>query len=501
MICVSDFELDIILNIIKKHASDCDVLAFGSRYKWTPKDYSDLDLAFVQKEGGKLGLNRIGHLKEAFSESDLPYRVDVLDYNAISPEFRAIIDRGNEVIYRKNAASNAWRKVKIGDICKINLRTYSVSEEWAFVNYLDTGNITKNQISEIQHFVIGQNVLPSRARRKVVVDDILYSTVRPNQRHYGIIKEVLPNMLVSTGFTVLSINKQLADSDYIYYYLSQDEIVESLHAIGEQSVSAYPSIKPSDVENLELLLPPLDEQIKIGRILRVLDDKIANNKTINHRLEQMAQAIFKSWFVDFDPWGGVMPNDWRIGTLNEICAYNSERISVSSLTLDTYISTENMAADKRGFTRAASLPTVSQTTAFAIGDTLISNIRPYFKKIVYSGLVGGCSTDVLCFRPNKTNLSHYVYNVLYSDSFFDYMVAGSKGTKMPRGDKQQIMSYNILIPKDAILDDFKYALAPMVEKRLLLAEETALLSAMRDTLLPRLMSGELSVASLGRDKR
>lgn len=173
---------------------------------------------------------------------------------------------------------------RIGDICKTNQQTYSLSEMWPFVNYLDTGNITENRISEIQHLISVQDTLPSRARRKVAVDDIIYSTVRPNQRHYGIVKEVLPNMLVSTGFSVITTDKKVADSDYLYFYLSQNNIVEGLHAIGEQSVSAYPSIKPSDIERLELMLPPLNEQVEIGRTLRALDDKIANNTKINHHL-------------------------------------------------------------------------------------------------------------------------------------------------------------------------------------------------------------------------
>lgn len=177
-----------------------------------------------------------------------------------------------------------WKPTRIGNICKTNQQTYSVSENWPFVNYLDTGNITENRISDIQHIVIGQDTLPSRARRKVAVDDILYSTVRPNQRHYGIVKEVLPNMLVSTGFAVITSDKVKADADFLYYYLSQNDIVDSLQAIGEQSVSAYPSIKPSDIENLELLLPSFPEQVEIGRTLRVLDDKIANNSKINHHL-------------------------------------------------------------------------------------------------------------------------------------------------------------------------------------------------------------------------
>ena len=180
--------------------------------------------------------------------------------------------------------SQQWKHSRIGDICKINQQTYSLSENFPFVNYLDTGNITENNINEIQHIITDRDVLPSRARRKVATGDILYSTVRPNQRHYGIIKEILPNMLVSTGFTVITVDKSVADSDFLYYFLTQDDIVNNLHAIGEQSVSAYPSIKPSDIESLKLLLPPLTEQIEIGRTLRALDDKIANNKKINHHL-------------------------------------------------------------------------------------------------------------------------------------------------------------------------------------------------------------------------
>jgi type I restriction enzyme S subunit len=185
---------------------------------------------------------------------------------------------------------NDWTLTRIGRICKTNQRTYSAAEKLPFVNYLDTGNITESHVSEIQHIIIGQDALPSRARRKVAVDDIIYSTVRPNQRHYGIVRNVLPNMLVSTGFTVITVDKEKADSDFLYYYLTQNDIVDSLHAIGEQSVSAYPSIKPSDIESVEILLPSLPEQVEIGRILRALDGKIANNRAVNNHLEQIAQA-------------------------------------------------------------------------------------------------------------------------------------------------------------------------------------------------------------------
>jgi Restriction endonuclease S subunits len=180
--------------------------------------------------------------------------------------------------------SDKYKTTTIGNICKINKSTYSSSENWKFINYLDTGSLTEDKVDGYQYIEIGKDKLPSRARRKVEHNNILYSTVRPNQLHYGIVKNIVPNMLVSTGFAVISVNNEQADSDFIYYFLTQDSITETLHAIGEQSTSAYPSIKPRDIEKLELKLPSLDKQKEISRTLRLLDDKIENNRKINHHL-------------------------------------------------------------------------------------------------------------------------------------------------------------------------------------------------------------------------
>ncbi|MBR6761840.1 MAG: restriction endonuclease subunit S [Oscillospiraceae bacterium] len=174
--------------------------------------------------------------------------------------------------------------MRIGDFCKTNLHTYSEKEKWSEIHYLDTGNITRGKVDEIQILVPGKDTIPSRARRKVQIDDIVYSTVRPNQRHYGIIKNFDPNMLVSTGFVVITVDQQIADSDFIYYFLTQDDITETLQAIGEQSTSAYPSIKPVDIENLEIELPSLEEQRAVGAFLRLLDEKCAANDRINDNL-------------------------------------------------------------------------------------------------------------------------------------------------------------------------------------------------------------------------
>lgn len=178
-----------------------------------------------------------------------------------------------------------WKKISLGEICKTNTTSYSNKEGWKFVNYLDTGSITGNEIEEIQYIDLTAEKLPSRAKRKVRYNSIVYSTVRPNQLHYGIIKEQPENFLVSTGFTVIDVDENVADAEYVYYWLIQSVVTEQLQALAEQSTSAYPSIKSSDLEALELELPPLKIQKMIAGILVALDKKRKNNTQINRNLQ------------------------------------------------------------------------------------------------------------------------------------------------------------------------------------------------------------------------
>lgn len=129
--------------------------------------------------------------------------------------------------------------------------------------------------------------------------------------------------------------------------------------------------------------------------------------------------------------------------LADICEYAKGKVDVAILDDETYISTENMIPNKGGITSASSLPTIAQTQAFLAGDVLVSNIRPYFKKIWFAEFDGGCSNDVLVFRAKDGVSKRFLYYVLADDTFFDYSMATSKGTKMPRGDKAAIMKYEV----------------------------------------------------------
>lgn len=129
--------------------------------------------------------------------------------------------------------------------------------------------------------------------------------------------------------------------------------------------------------------------------------------------------------------------------LSDICDFRKGKVDVSKLTLKTYISTENMLPNKGGITDASSLPTIQLTQEYKKGDVLISNIRPYFKKVWRAKYDGGCSNDVLVFQGNSNIDGDFLYYVLANDDFFDYSMATSKGTKMPRGDKASIMQYEV----------------------------------------------------------
>lgn len=135
----------------------------------------------------------------------------------------------------------------------------------------------------------------------------------------------------------------------------------------------------------------------------------------------------------------------KYNTLNSICNFVSEKRKTQNLTLNNYISTENMLQNKGGIAKSSGLPTTTQTQAFETGDILVSNIRPYFKKIWLADECGGCSNDVLVFRARENVSSEFLYYILSNDEFFDYATKTAKGTKMPRGDKKAIMLYEVPI--------------------------------------------------------
>ena len=287
----------------------------------------------------------------------------------------------------------------------------------------------------------------------------------------------------------VSFDSSMVYVPYLVFYFHTFEGQNKILSFANQTGVPALSQPLKNFKKIRLCLPSLQEQRRIASIVETINDKIENNIKINDNLADLLQTIYQ----------GRFGNDILAvnqGVLSDICSYSTDKVAVSELNVRTYFSTENMLSGKAGSTEATSLPTTSQTTACHKGDTLISNIRPYFKKIVYCEDNCGCSTDVLCFTPSQPRYSAYLFSTLYADKFFAFMVAGSKGTKMPRGDKQQIMTYPVVLPSEEELAGFNTIALPLLEQIYSNRSENKRLSILRDTLLPKLMSGEIDVSAV-----
>lgn len=392
-----------------------------------------------------------------------------------------------------------WQTVTLGNIASTNQSTYSSKEDWKFVNYLDTGNITMNQVDEIQYINTSMNKLPSRAKRKVRFNSIIYSTVRPNQLHYGIIKNQPENFLVSSGFAVIDIDFDKAVPEYIYYVLTQQEITEYLQSIAEQSVSAYPSIKPSDIENLEFLLPDRKTQEKIVSILRSIDEKIVQNNKINNNLEQQAEALFHSLFVE-----DVNPI-WKEGVLSDLGTvvaggtpsktkpeYYSRKgiawITPKDLSLNKskFISHGEIDISELGFSKSSAIK-------MPTGTVLFSSRAP----IGYIAIAANEVTTNQGFKsvvPNENVGTAFMYYLLrFLLPTIEGMASGSTFKEISGAGMKSVP---VVIPDNETIDKFNAFCTPIFKQQEVLEAENSRLVDIRDALLPKLMAGDLDVSGI-----
>lgn len=339
---------------------------------------------------------------------------------------------------------------------------------------------------------------------------------------------------------------------YLYWAL-QSPFVKHQISWNEGTGTTVSNVRIPVLKALQIPRRGHEEPI-IASVLNSLVKKIRINQKTNQTLEQMAQAIFKSWFVDFEPVKakivaleaggseedtllaamqaisgkgeaelsrlqveqpeqyaelrataelfpsamqdselGEIPEGWVSGILSDIAEFTSSRTSRDELSLETYISTENMLENRKGVCPASSLPSSPSVPSFEPGEILISNIRPYFKKIWLATISGGRSPDVLGFSPKHKGTNEYLFNLLYQDGFFEYMMLTSKGAKMPRGDKKAIMQLTTAVPSIDLMKHFSGHVRPFYMIATSHNRELVSLASLRDSLLPKLLSGELSV--------
>lgn len=406
--------------------------------------------------------------------------------------------------------------MKVRDIVIPNPNN-SPDSNWEFINYLDTGNCTKNEISLIQR--INKGDYPSRAKRVIKQNDVIISTVRPNQCHYAIIKAPVDNMVVSTGFTVLTAKEDVIP-EYLYYFLTQNEITERLNTIAAGATTSYPSINPEDILDLDIEFPEKNVQEKIAKILTDLDDKISLNNRINAELEQMAKTIYNYWFVQFDfptsaaqaatagkpelegkPYktsGGEMvwneelkrevPVGWEVGKLGNIIEiHDSKRIPLSN----------QQREKKKGI-----YPYYGAT-----------EIMDHIDEYIFDGTFILMAEDGSVMDKNGNPVLQYIWGKTWvnnhahvlegkngvSNEYLHLMLKNISVIKIMSGSIQKKINQENLknaptaiVPKE-ILSIFDELILPIYTKYKLIFEENQELIHLRDFLLPLLMNGQVRV--------
>ena len=248
------------------------------------------------------------------------------------------------------------------------------------------------------------------------------------------------------------IDKTILLPQYLMMWFSRTEFDReaSFYAVG----GVRGSLTWQDFCDMTLPIPSIEQQRKIVAEYETISRRIRLNEQMIARLEETAQTLYRKMFVD-----GIdkenLPEGWRMGELGEIAEYVNDKISLEYIEDANYISTENMLKDKKGIIFSTNKPDNGRGTKFKREDILISNIRPYFKKIWKASFDGACSNDVLCFRAKDKNNTSLLFYTIEQDCFFDYVMAGSNGVKMPRGDKHWIMKYPILKPPQKIIEQFQ----------------------------------------------
>jgi type I restriction enzyme S subunit len=200
------------------------------------------------------------------------------------------LEKMAETLFRQwfvEEAQEDWESVKVGDFVKTNVASITKNYPYDIIQYLDTSSLKEGNIESTQFLKLSE--APSRAKRLVKHNDVLISTVRPNQKHYGIVKNPIETLVVSTGFCVITCEK--IDPHFIYILLTTQEMTEYLHSIAEGSTSTYPSLKPSDIEAIEFQLPPNDLLTDFANHCSYTWDKIFNNQLQIRTLVRMRDTL------------------------------------------------------------------------------------------------------------------------------------------------------------------------------------------------------------------
>lgn len=388
-----------------------------------------------------------------------------------------------------------WKTYKLGDVAKLRKMNISPQnfndEKYIGLEHIGQGNFLLESIGHATDVTSNKSIFHS--------EDILYGKIRPYFK-----KAYRPNFsgICSTDILVIiSKSENHVRQDYLYELIKTQSFTDK--ATETSTGTKMPRADWNSLKHWQIVLPPIAEQKDIAQILSAIDDKIENNLAINKTLEDMAMALYKHWFVDFGPFQdgvfveselGMIPEGWEVINLDQI-AYNYKK-TIKPMQLNSkskYLGLEHFNKGSLSI-RSNGLGTDVSSNKFEFekNDILFGKLRPYFKKVAVAPFMGICSTDILVVRPILPENFGILLGIFIQDEFIDYCSQSSTGTRMPRTNWNSIANYKICKPKNIevirvfndIISDFSKSIVQNVT-------ENENLTQLRDTLLPKLISGDV----------
>ncbi len=394
-----------------------------------------------------------------------------------------------------------WKKYTLEDVIERIVDNRGKSAPTSMSNYQPIIEINALGERKINYNVIRKSVSKTTydtwfRSGHPQIGDILFSTVGT----IGLVSIMQQNIGCIAQNVVAIRTNHLLNNMYLYYWFNNATTKRYLQNLNIGGVQ--PSIKLPHLLKTPILLPPLTEQKRIADILSAIDDKIELNRRINANLEQQAQALYKSWFVDFEPWGGVMPEDWREGTLGEICITNKRSYSGKFYNSFEYLDTGSVTSNKIDTIQLLN-PTIDKIPsrarrAVTDGDILYSSVRPNQKHYMFlynpsSNMV--VSTGFIVITANWSGYRYYIYQYLIQDIVIQHLqsIAEQSVSTYPSINASDITNLEINIPSNKAIEKYANVMNPIMKQITNNQSENLRLAQLRDTLLPKLMSGEITV--------
>lgn len=286
-------------------------------------------------------------------------------------------------------------------------------------------------------------------------------------------------------------NKSDVDNRFLFWLLRTPQYIN--HIRYSQTGTTVRMITKKDIENFTFHCPPKNQRNTISSLLWNIQDKIETNRKINARLEELAQALFKSWFIDFEPFGGKMPEDWGTGILADELNLVKNPIKASDVGNLPYLPIDSIPMNHLGIEEYdKSENAQSSLITFSKNDILIGAMRVYFHRVILSPFDGVTRTTCFVLRPHNEIALPYLLLLCNQNSTIEYACSTSKGTTMPYAVWENgLANMEIIIPPIDVLGKFCNTVMPLITKIRDSYKEVKALITLRDTLLPKLMSGEI----------